>query len=181
MIQTAFSGPGHPYGETANAEEWRPVANGYPYEVSSIGRVRNRKGFIMGTTKQSNQMKYHVLSLTNGSRATHKQFYLHLLVAEAFLGPRPTTEHECRHLNGNVDISGVGNLKWGTPLENQNDRRAHGTAPIGEGNGRSVLTEADVLALRRGEETEESVARRLGVHIETPRRAKSGFRWAHIL
>jgi hypothetical protein len=52
---------------------------------------------------------------------------LHHLVAEAFIGPRPTPTTEIRHLNGNPGDNRPANLRYGTRAENAEDSKRHGT------------------------------------------------------
>jgi len=49
---------------------------------------------------------------------------LHHLVLEAFVGPRPEGM-QCRHLDGNKENNCQWNLRWGTPMENGQDRVRH--------------------------------------------------------
>lgn len=51
---------------------------------------------------------------------------LHLLVAAAFIGPRPPGKI-VRHLDGNRKNPRWGNLAYGTYAENTQDAIAHGT------------------------------------------------------
>jgi hypothetical protein len=53
---------------------------------------------------------------------------VHVLVASAFLGPRPAGM-EVRHLDGNEFNNNVRNLRYGTHSENMHDKRTHGTNP----------------------------------------------------
>ena len=50
--------------------------------------------------------------------------YVHRLVLETFVGPRPDGM-EARHLNGDCQDNRVENLIWGTPLENGADKIRH--------------------------------------------------------
>src|SRR5690606_38480338 len=50
----------------------------------------------------------------------------HVLVAEAFIGPRPEGA-ECLHGDGDHTNNMVSNLRWGTKSENQLDSVRHGT------------------------------------------------------
>jgi hypothetical protein len=57
-----------------------------------------------------------------------KKWYIHRLVAKAYL-PEPAQDQlEVRHLDGNPANNSVSNLAWGTRLENYQDSIAHGTA-----------------------------------------------------
>lgn len=51
---------------------------------------------------------------------------VHVLVLEAFRGPRPGPDYEGRHLDGDPGNSALVNLAWGTRQENWGDRRRHG-------------------------------------------------------
>lgn len=73
---------------------------------------------------------------------------VHLMVAEAFHGARPEN-CVCRHLNGNNQDNRIHNLKWGTPDENREDMKSHGTRLTGERNPASKLTEMQVLEIKR--------------------------------
>lgn len=118
------------------AEEWRPVPGWEAlYEVSGAGRVRSlprtvaggngshavRGGRILQPVPDPDG--YAFVSLSNG---TAKRASVHSLVAAAFLGPRPTPEHEVRHLDGDPANSTLTNLAYGTGAENWEDRRRHG-------------------------------------------------------
>lgn len=86
---------------------------------------------------------------------------VHRLMLEAFVGPCPPGM-ECRHLNGVADDNRLENLCWGTHLENEMDRRRHGTMA----NKNRKLSEASVAELRAGERYlgyARDQARRLGV------------------
>jgi Trp operon repressor len=72
---------------------------------------------------------------------------VHVLVCEAFHGPRPEGM-VVRHRNGNNQDNRADNLCWGTPAENYADRDAHGTTARGERQGLAKLTENDVLRIR---------------------------------
>lgn len=73
---------------------------------------------------------------------------VHRLVMEAFIGPRPEGM-ECRHLDGDPANNRLSNLTWGTPKENAEDQRRHGSMKLGEASHYSRLTEAEVRKIRR--------------------------------
>lgn len=117
-----------------NLEKWKPVY-GYEgiYEVSSLGRVRGvdritgKNAFKKGEEKSqatSKQTGYKMVSLWKGGVGVTKT--VHSMVLEAFDRPRPQG-YVTRHLNGVRDDNRRENLAWGTPTENNLDKRLHGT------------------------------------------------------
>ena len=50
-----------------------------------------------------------------------KGYWVHILVCEAFHGPRPSPKHEVRHKNGISSDNRAENLEWGTRSDQRND------------------------------------------------------------
>ena len=103
-------------------EEWRPVV-GYEmtHKVSSLGRVWSipreaSRGGVLAV--RPNSHGYPSVRLKRGGRARTTK--VHVLVAAAFLGPRPSGAH-VRHLNCDKDDKRLANLRYGTPAENVAD------------------------------------------------------------
>lgn len=170
-------------------EEWRWI-NNYEgrYEVSNLGRVRSwcpphnsRKErrdepLLLKPQKVGN---YLVVSL-----GRNNQHYVHVLVAEAFIGERPGhwTETQCCHGNGNTHDNAVGNLRWDTPAGNSADKFLHGTDTRGENNHAAKLTKSQVRQIRerleksgRGEQSK--LAAEFGVGQTTISKIKNGYIW----
>lgn len=74
---------------------------------------------------------------------------VHRIVCETFHGPPPSGDHEVRHLNGVRTDCRKENLAWGTRSENVQDAIAHGTAAVGERNGRAKLTQKQADKIRQ--------------------------------
>lgn len=87
------------------SEEWKAIPGSETYEVSSLGRVRNRKRLCKITSRQDG---YCVCSIKGKTR------YVHHLVANAFL----YGEGEVDHIDGNKSNNSVGNLQRVTHSEN---------------------------------------------------------------
>jgi HNH endonuclease/NUMOD4 motif len=116
-----------------STETWRPVL-GYEglYEVSDLGRVRSldrivRNGY--GTRKHAGRIlalgkrTYWLATLSkDGVRKSHD---VHVLVAEAFLGPRPPGMYCCHH-DDDKDNNRADNLRWDTPGNNNRDTVRNG-------------------------------------------------------
>lgn len=110
---------------------WRPVV-GFEtlYEVSSDGKVASLRKSTL-TTRWIMRLSvgtggYLHLNLHAGGRPFHRK--VHILVAEAFHGPRPVGM-QARHQDGNQTNNRARNLKWGTASQNNYDRVRHGTHP----------------------------------------------------
>jgi HNH endonuclease len=73
--------------------------------------------------------------------------HVHVLVAEAFHGPRPTGQ-VVRHLTGDKTINTPQQLAYGTRKDNAADDRRHGKVRRGENHPRAKLTAADAHAVR---------------------------------
>ncbi|UAK38469.1 NUMOD4 motif-containing HNH endonuclease [Gordonia bronchialis] len=126
-----------------STEDWRPVV-GFEgrYEVSSHGRVRHVPviGAWPNSSPGGNRLRkvgrplnergsldvrgYRRVGLTNRA-GCHRQRMVHILVLEAFVGPRPKGAWGL-HRNGDSDDNRIENLYWGTPRENALDRVRHG-------------------------------------------------------
>lgn len=121
---------------------------------------------------------YMRISLCDGT-GTKKQVYVHSLVLELFVGPRPDGADAC-HSNGNPLDNRVENLRWDSRKENLKDRERHGTVNRGSRNGQSRLSEGDVASIRTmiaaGERT-SVIAKSFGVSPSTISGIKSGHRW----
>ena len=174
--------------------EWRQCV-GYPaYEVSECGdvrRIQNSK-----TRKSGARLRgfididgYRRYSLLNASGEKCPGIICHRLVAEAFIGPAPSPDHEVAHNNGSRVSCYFRDLRWATRVENDADRQVHDTAPKGERNPRAKITEADVRfirseyrAIKHGGEgrsvTELEI--KFGLHRATIIDIARGRSWSHI-
>lgn len=106
-----------------NVEEWRPVVGHEgAYEISNWGRIKStgRGGYHLKLVLQK-QRGYYAVSLPGTPRAD-----IHVLVAAAFIGPRPDGHYVC-HNDGNPLNNHVDNLRYDTPAGNARDKRIHGT------------------------------------------------------
>lgn len=102
-------------------ETWRDVV-GYEgiYQVSDHGQVKGvaRPRSKGGLLAQGRTNGYPCLVLAHNGTRTVK---VHVLVAAAFLGPRPAG-YDVMHLNANRADNRVENLRYGTRSENMFQR-----------------------------------------------------------
>lgn len=74
--------------------------------------------------------------------------YVHHLVLEAFVGPRPDG-YEGKHENGIPHDCRLSNLTWGTKAANEHDKNRHGTSNHGARNGAAKITPDAVREIRK--------------------------------
>jgi hypothetical protein len=135
-------------------ERWLPVVGREGlYEVSDRGRVRslsrmvpNIKGTGMhlyrGRLLTPWKAEYYLkVGLSGGGKVTVRR--VHVLVMEAFAGPRPDGMDVLHGPGGKLD-NRLENLSNGTRAENMADRHRDGTAPLGERHHHAKLT-ADIV------------------------------------
>jgi hypothetical protein len=103
------------------------IPDGYSVDESGIVYAdTDWRGFgFRALTQDLNSHGYPSVRLVFPD-GTRKRVAVHRMVAEAFLSPRPSPEHEIRHLNGDRKDNRARNLKWGTRSENAQDRVQHG-------------------------------------------------------
>lgn len=139
-------------------EIWKPVV-GYEglYEVSNMGRVKS----LAGRSRHPNPQTLHeriikcqtdargrcrvCLSRKDGERPAA---FVHALVLEAFVGPRPGGSVTC-HWNDNPSDNRVENLRWGTLVDNAQDAIRNGRKPntAGDNHAMAKLTSAQVRCI----------------------------------
>lgn len=73
--------------------------------------------------------------------------YVHHLVLEAFVGPRPEGMVAC-HNDGNSFNNHVDNLRWDTRSNNERDKINHGTSRFGRPNVNRKLTQSQAEDVR---------------------------------
>ncbi len=133
-------------------EEWRDVSgyNGL-YKVSNLGRIKSfhfNKEYIKKQT--INDWGYPTVGLCGLIHKPRKgkQVKVHKLVMLAFVGEKPKGL-VCCHNDGNPKNNCIDNLRYDTEVGNQADRYLHGTRTVGERNGKTKLTNIEVLTIRR--------------------------------
>lgn len=99
-------------------------------------------------------------------------------------GPAPTSRHEAGHTCGRGHDGCVHpkHLYWASPVENAQDRWAHGTQPHGEGAPNARLTEDQVVAIwgLRGVQTTEATAKQFGIAKGTVSWIWTGRSWSWL-
>jgi len=134
-------------------ERWTKTSWSDDYEVSDLGNVRSWRPKGNSKTKPT---KPRLLSqwLSNGYPSvtlcvnqTMKNFLVHRLVAEAFLGAAPDKMVVC-HIDDVKTNNNVKNLKYGTYSENGKDAVKNGKLGSGENSPVAKLSNIDVDTIR---------------------------------
>jgi hypothetical protein len=173
-------------------EEWRSVPGfeGY-YEVSDHGRVKTLRRIvdnpIMGTMVRREGLlrtpiirsRPRVTLCRDGKEYNRK---VQLLVAEAFIGPRPeglgVLHRDDDKLNNRPS-----NLYYGTDAENAADRTRNGGGAFGERSGNVRITEAiarEILRLDTDGVRQAEIVRRLGIPKGIVANIRRGRSWRHL-
>jgi hypothetical protein len=165
-------------------ERWLPIPGMPMYEVSDQGRVRSWKNGKWGRAKAPRILRanpdntgYRRVTLSGNS-----YHHVHVLVLECFVSPRPVG-CEAAHEDGVTTNARLDNLSWKPIVENNADRRRHGTLPLGEGHQNARLTEAQVRWARRmlgAGWTQKEVAAHLGVVRQTIGAIARGSTWREV-
>jgi DNA-binding CsgD family transcriptional regulator len=158
---------------------WMPSPRSDHIMLTSGGEVIGAKGRPL----KPNPRTHGYLAVTyrghDGQRHTDS---VHVLMCEAFHGPRPEGK-VVRHRNGNNQDNRPENLCWGTMRENYEDRDAHGTTARGSRQGLAKLSEDDIPEIRtllRQGRTQREVGEMFGVDGGTVAAIVRGRTWSHV-
>lgn len=132
-------------------EEWRNIDIKNllgEYQVSNMGRVKSTKIYKVANGKTfevdrelimtpfDNGSGYKVVCFTllDEGKRKRKNFYVHRLVAQAFI-KNPQNKPAVNHKNYNRGDNRVRNLEWCTDKENTDYSRIHATHPRSDTSG----------------------------------------------
>ena len=100
--------------------EWKPISWMKEYEVSSCGQVRSLKFGKIKILSPLKIQQYLKISFSDKANGV-KQYFIHRLVCEAFLGP---SHLEVNHKDGNPHNNQLSNLEYVTRSQNELHKRA---------------------------------------------------------
>jgi hypothetical protein len=164
--------------------EWRPIpsTNG-AYEASSAGEIRRRG---MSTVRKQTPREDGYVRICLSLNGKLSNTYVHILVAEAFLGPRPA-EMDTNHKNGVKSDNRPENLEYLTRKDHEKHTRevlGRNRGPAGEDHGNALLTEEAVRAIHSdycsGQYSQLELAERHGVSLPCVNGILNGHTWRHL-
>lgn len=110
---------------------WNPIPGWSGYYVTADGRIGSQAQELKPQTTTSGHLYVMI---------RRRKLYVHHAVLFGFVGYGEPGQ-ECRHLDGDPTNNRVGNLKWGTRVENCADKRRHGHEPRGPERWCAKLTQ----------------------------------------
>lgn len=121
-------------------EQWKDLV-GYEglYKISDQGNVWSERRQRMLSTKPNKHRGYPEFCVVGLDK--QRTMSVHQEVMRAFIGPLPPG-YQVRHLDGNPLNNNLSNLAYGTPKENQADRRKDGY------QGPKLLSEEQIEEIR---------------------------------
>jgi|SRR5882672_2041652 len=162
--------------------DWRLLKFADEYAVSRDGRIRRVKAsrgrFLGRELKAGLNAGYPMVTICKDGKSYSRK--VANLVCEAFHGPKPSPKHQVAHNNGNKADSTASNLRWATAKDNIADKEIHGTKTDGEKHWNAVLTESQVLEIRRDCRIRRNIAEDYGVSVHTITDVQQRKSWRHI-
>ncbi len=168
-------------GETWSCEllpsnECHPIPHFPKYYVLATGHVVSFHGKTPLVLSPGVDAKgYCGVTLRNG-RSASRVTRVHRLVAEAFIS-NPFGLPCVRHLDRNPQNNSCSNLAWGTYIDNENDKIAHGTYDLRKNGKLSVDDRSEILALYRSGQSQKDIANAYSVSRPTINRFINGITW----
>ena len=159
-------------------EEWKPIPNYPGYEASTHGQIRSyhKRGlgrwYIAATPQRILAApfcgQYRKVGL-RANKITHVR-PLHQLIAETFIGPRPTGLVVC-HTDDDPSNNHISNLRYDTLQNNIRDAQRNGTFPIKQPEPRrqklSFAKAEEIRQAAANGQPHRSLAQQYGVHEST--------------
>lgn len=159
-------------------EVWEEIPN-TDYRVSNEGRVaKQRLGALKILGVARNSEGYPSVHLRENGR--ERLVKVHVLVAAAFIGPKPSALHEVNHKDGIRHNNSATNLEWVTRSQNSRHRYdvLHGKA-----SGRRKVTEVgarEILRRCAAGEVQRVIAADYGIDRTTVSCIATGKTWAWL-
>ena len=170
-------------------EVWKPIdfETELPhakYEVSSLGRVKSYAvDKIDGRMMKGSNVNGYLSVMVRFDRKVSQTYYIHRLVAQAFLEKPKAEEKYVVHLDYNKKNNSRFNLKWMT----EDELRIHNNHNPAILRSRSTgykLTESDVRVIKRLLKSNKTrlsmIAKRFNITHTQLNRIRSGENWGRV-
>jgi hypothetical protein len=159
--------------------EIKQIPNFPGYAITSNGVLyscRNRYGFTNWRIAKVGNQRYRRVELNIDGTTFYRS--IHRLVLETFVGPAPNGMEAC-HNNGNSSDNRIGNLRWDTHQNNEDDKEKR---PRGSNHKKAKLTEHDVFEIRMGTQNQRpcEIAKKYGISYRELRYIITRKVWIHI-
>ena len=156
-------------------EEWRDIKDFPNYQISNYGKIYSKKSkILLHPDKHPNGGHLRVTLFKNKKRY---RMWVHVLVLETFCENRPSDKHVCRHLDGNPENNYIGNLSWGTQMENILDR---GNNPNDSGIKLTENTIVEIKNLLILGKRPIDISKELNISESIISNIKSGKNWSDV-
>ena len=171
-------------------EIWRPIPDYPGYYASSLGRIKTIKNPNRGGNKKiilkaipNHRNKYMQVHIhPPGPRNYANLRSVHVLVLSSFFG-KPLPGQQALHKDNNRANNALNNLRWGTKLENENQKILDGKIPSGENHYNAKLNNTLAKEIRRFHGLGAGIstmARHLKLSCHAVRRVVNGKGWIKI-
>src|SRR5689334_9152154 len=116
--------PGYRAGSDGSVwSRWKLVALGRPNGFMSI------LGYTWVKLRPQVGRKGYLLLTLRRNRKSYGR-WVHRIILEAFVGPRPPKHEACHFPDRNPANNAISNLAWGTRKQNELDKAIHRNGPI---------------------------------------------------
>lgn len=179
-------------------EQWNDVVGyeGY-YKVSTFGRIKSLKRQVFQPQFQKWALRKERIIAQTLNKYGYCKIVLqvdnvrvdttaHVIVGTAYL-PNPENKTQINHKKGNKTDNRPTELEWNTAKENSNHAISIGIdSVVGVHNGRCILSEKDVLAIREGYEKgkhnnyRNRMSKKYGVSTSQVGKICLGYLWKHL-
>jgi hypothetical protein len=144
--KTVSGFPGYVVGDDGTVWSWKDLHDSRRKTTPYWRKLK--PSFKKGKHKKpQNHPGYFRVTLTRDGN--HRQFFVHVLVLETFVGPRPPGMQACHFPDRDTKNNHLTNLRWDTPENNAADKMSHGTVPQGEAVVTAKLTDDDIPKILR--------------------------------
>lgn len=146
------------------SEVWKTYPVCKDYAVSNMGRVKRYERTYVRSDGYKTTIKEKILNTPLNqdgyprARLKDRHVFVHRMVLETFVGPKPSEIHQACHNNGIPTDNRVENLRWDDPKNNVRDRIRHGTYQIGEKNHQNKYPDDLIIKLGNSDGPVKEVA-----------------------